>query len=67
MKEIVDNRGNLVNGLLRSPTGAIVVRDPVALAKYTAQKELASRVSKTERDIEEIHSMLKTLIEKLDK
>ena len=67
MIQIKDENGSLVKGLLRSPTGAIVVHDPSALAKYKAEQSLASRVSKTEQKVEEIHSMLKEMMKSLGK
>lgn len=65
MKKVVDQNGNLVTGLLRDETGALVVTDTAGLNKYKMQKQLFQEQQMKINSLQQDVSVLKQLVERI--
>lgn len=67
MKRVVDNAGNVIQGLYRANDGSIVVDDSAGLDKYKKQKSVVSAqkqtIEKLSRDVEELKALVGALLE----
>lgn len=67
MKQIVDEQGNVVQGLYRDDNGAIVVKDPAAMHKYKMQRNVFMTQTNKISDLEMKMRELSTLVDRLIK
>lgn len=65
MKQIIDESGNVVQGLYRDDNGAIVVKDSAAMHKYKTQRNVLTTQKNKISDLEMRLDELSTLVERL--
>ena len=66
MKKIIDEQGNIVQGLYRLDNGSIVVKDSAAWSKYMKQKQVfnsqTEKISNLESQVNELRGMFELLL-----
>lgn len=68
MKPVIDDRGNLIDGLFRAPNGSLVVKDEAALAKYKNQlrivTEQQNKIEQLTNDVDTLKALVSQLLER---
>jgi hypothetical protein len=59
---IKDNTGEVVQGAFRTDSGAIAMHDPVGYSKYLKEKERAMEVTRLNKRVNDLESMVQRLV-----
>lgn len=67
MKRVKDTQGNIIPGLFKDSTGALVVRDAAEFHKYKRQQQIAAQQAEQIKSLTDEVSALKDLVGQLIK
>lgn len=67
MRAVVDSTGNRIPGLLRDDSGALLVNDQRALAKYKSQQSKEKELIELRSKVEELSSMMVQIKEMMER
>lgn len=62
--KVKDSSGTIVNGLIRTPGGGLVVDSPTEYYKYMKDKESKAKITHLEQEIDQLKQLVQKLLEK---
>ena len=61
---VKDATGNVVNGILRTPSGGLLVNDVSGYHKYMRDKESTNQINQLKEEVDQLKQLVHKLLEK---